>query len=152
MATTRLAPSSSSARVRPPGPGPISMTVPSFERRRGARDAARQVEVEQEVLAEALLRIEAVRRDGLAQRRQGRDAVHAQCPAPARHVVGHVDGREQAGGIGAAGSGDIERRAVIGRGAHERQAERDVDAAGEVDGLDRDQRLVVIHAERDVIG
>ena len=34
---------------------------------------------EQEMLAEALLRIEAMRRNGLAQRRQCGDAVHGQC-------------------------------------------------------------------------
>src|SRR6185312_9155593 len=38
-------------------------------------------------------------------------------------------------------------RSVIGRGAHERQAERAVDPAMKVDRLDWDQRLVVIHAQ-----
>ena len=52
----RAAPAASSARVRPPGPGPTSMTVASVERPGGARDAAGQIEVEQEVLAERLLR------------------------------------------------------------------------------------------------
>ena len=36
---------------------------------------------------------------------------------------------DQARRIGAAGAGDVERRAVVGRGPHEGQAERDVDAA-----------------------
>ena len=40
------------------------------ERCRGPRDAARQVQVEQEMLPEALAGIEAVGSDGLAQRRQ----------------------------------------------------------------------------------
>ena len=51
---------------------------PFAQGRRGACYATRKVEVEQEVLAEALLRVEAMRRDGLAQGRQGLDAVHAQ--------------------------------------------------------------------------
>src|SRR3546814_4704265 len=42
--------------------------------------------------------------------------------------------------------------AMVGRGAHDRQAQRDVDAVVEVQRLDRDQRLVVIHAQRRVIG
>ena len=41
---------------------------------------------------------------------------------------------------------------MIGRGAHERQAERDVDGVVEGKRLDRDQRLVVIHAQRRVVG
>ena len=40
---------------------------------------------------------------------------------------------------------------MIGRGADEGQAERDVDAFVEGDGLDRDQRLIVIHRKRGVI-
>src|SRR5262249_13160814 len=52
------------------------------ERLGSARDAPRQVEVEQEVLAEPLAGIEAVTGDGLAQRRQRRHArshlIHAQ--------------------------------------------------------------------------
>ena len=72
--------------------------------------------------------------------------------APARHVVGHRKGREQARGIGAAGPGDVERGTMVGRGAHKWKTDGHVDAAREVDGLDRDQRLVVIHAERRVVG
>ena len=45
--------------------------------------------------------------------------------------------------IGAPGPGDVERRAVIRRRPNEGQAQRHVDAAGEVHRLDRDQRLVV---------
>ena len=55
-------------------------------------------------------------------------------------------------GLALAGAGDVERGAVVGRGAHERQAERDVDRMVEGQRLDRDQRLVVIHAERGVVG
>ena len=110
------------------------------------------------MLAEPLAGIEPVRGDRLAQRRQAGDAVRGRprsmsaVAAAPRHVVGHREGRDQARRIGAAGAGDVERGAVIGRGADEGQAERDVDAAREVDGLDRDQRLVVIHAERRIVG
>ena len=41
---------------------------------------------------------------------------------------------------------------MIRRGADERQSQRDVDRVLERNGLDRDQRLVVIHADRAVIG
>ena len=48
-------------------------------------------------------------------------------------------------------AGDVERGAVVGRGADDRQAERDVDAIVEVQRLQRDQRLVVVHAQRRVV-
>ena len=41
---------------------------------------------------------------------------------------GVVDGGLQAGRVGLALPGDVERRAVVGTGAHEGQAQRDVDA------------------------
>ena len=41
---------------------------------------------------------------------------------------------------------------MIGRGAHERQAERDVDALIEGERLQRDERLVVIHADGGIVG
>ena len=67
---TFRAPCASSARVRPPGPGPISTTATPSERAGRAGDAAGEVEVEEEILAERFLRREAVRGDDLAQRRQ----------------------------------------------------------------------------------
>ena len=48
-------------------------------------------------------------------------------------------------------AGNVERGAMVGRGAHDRQAERDVDAFVEMQRLERDQRLVVIHAQRRVV-
>ena len=63
---------------------------PVVQRRCRARDAARQVEVEQEMLAEALPGIEPVGGDGLAEGGQGLDAVHlsgragAPCRPPCR--------------------------------------------------------------------
>ena len=85
----------------------------------------------------------------LAERRQVVDRAHAALAA--RHPRGEPQGRDQARRIGAAGAGDIEGGAVIGRGADERQAERDVDAIVEGERLDRDQRLIVIHADRAVV-
>jgi hypothetical protein len=46
--------------------------------------------------------------------------------------------------------GDIERRAVVDRSADYRQAERDVDRALEIEQLDRDVALVVVHADHGV--
>ncbi len=76
-------------------------------------------------------------------------------PAPARSRDSRAASLSAAirlAGIGAAGAGDVEGGAVVGRGAHERQAERDVDRMIEGERLDRDQRLVVIHRERRVVG
>src|SRR5258708_9942002 len=56
----------------------------------------------------------------------------------------------EAAGIGAAGAGKVERRAVIDRGADEGQAERDVDAAAEARVLQHRQPLVVIHRQHAV--
>ena len=101
--------------------------------------------------------------DHVAQRRQAvglRWCAHAQRRGGLSLFAGVGRGKprrelqrgDQARRIGLAGAGDVEGRAVVGRGAHERQAERDVDAVIEGERLDRDQRLVVIHAERDVVG
>ncbi len=128
------------------------MVVPSSSSAARARDAARQVEVEKEVLAEALACIQPVPGNGLAQRRQGRHAVHPQLPrrramssAMARAAIRLVGSARPVPAMSSAvpWSGDVRTNG---------RAERDVDAAGEVDRLDRDQRLVVIHAERGVIG
>ena len=47
---------------------------------------------------------------------------------------------------------DVERRAMIRRRTHERQAEGHVDAAVEGERLDRDQRLVVVHRDDRIVG
>ena len=66
-----------------------------------------------------------------------------------------LDGHLQRGGhrprIGSVLSGDIESRTMVGGGPDDRQAERDVDRILEVERLDRDQRLVVIHAQRRIV-
>ena len=94
------------------------------------------------------------RRIDVAQRRQIVDRAHLpRASASARtQPRREPQRRDQARRAGAAGAGDVERGAVVGRGAHEGQAERDVDRFVEGERLDRDQRLIVIHAERGVVG
>ena len=53
-------------------------------------------------------------------------------------------------GSATAAAGDVERGAVIGAGAHERQAERHVDAVLDAEVLHRDQAVVVGHGDDDV--
>src|SRR5919198_4509967 len=53
----------------------------------------------------------------------------------------------QAAGIGAAAAGDVERRAMVHGGAHERQAERYVHPTTEGCVLQHRQALVVVHGE-----
>ena len=62
----------------------------------------------------------------------------------------HAHRRAQARRIGTAAAGDVERGAVVGAGAHERQAERDVDAVLDAEILHRDQAVVVRHRDDDV--
>ena len=97
---------------------------------------------------------ELVAADDVAQRRQVVDRVHlaGAIASAADEPRRELERRDQARRVGAPGAGDVERRAVIGRGAHERQAERDVDRVIERERLDRDQRLIVIHRERHVVG
>ena len=49
--------------------------------------------------------------------------------------------------IGAAGAGEIERGAVIHRGAQDRQAERHIDGLVEARVFDHRQALVVVHRQ-----
>src|SRR4051812_34523770 len=75
------------------------------------------------------------------------------CPKRLRgrcELDGKLERLNQAAGIGLAGAGQVERRAVVDRRAHERQAERDVDAAAEARVLQHRQSLVVVHGERAV--
>src|SRR5262249_37434176 len=60
-------------------------------------------------------------------------------------------GGEEARRIGAAGAGNVESGSVVRRRAHEGQAERYVDGLIEVERLDRNERLVVIHAKRRIV-
>lgn len=61
------------------------------------------------------------------------------------------DGVDQACGVRAACTGNVESRAMVGGCPYEGQAERDVYPAVEIQGLERDQRLIVIHAKCRVI-
>ena len=123
---------------------------------RGACDAPGQIEIEKEILAERLLRGETVLADDLTQRRQivGSRSLRGWSgrSLPCGELCCKPQRRNQTCGIGAAGARDIEGRAVIGRGANEGQAERGIHCFVKGDGLDRDQRLIVIHAKGHIIG
>src|SRR5437868_5861848 len=70
-------------------------------------------------------------------------------------VGGEVDGGVERGphGLvrGRPGAGDVEGRAVVDRGAQDRQADGDRDRAVEVEGLGRDVPLVVVLREHTVV-
>src|SRR3954452_15385639 len=81
--------------------------------------------------------------------------------ASGRERFGVVDRLDQAEFVGDALAGDVEGGAVVHRGADDRQAEGDVDAAqrvpgagfridGEAQQLDRDVPLVVVHGDHGV--
>ena len=76
-----------------------------------------------------------------AASRDDRSAVFSGEP-PASRAIARL---QQAGGVGAAGAGDVEGRAVVGAGAHQRQPQRDVHALVHAQILDGDQSLVVVH-------
>src|SRR5689334_23235698 len=63
---------------------------------------------------------------------------------------GDANGGEQALVAGDAAAGDIEGGAVVDRGADDREAEGDVDAAFEAVHLDGDVALVVILGDHDI--
>ena len=146
----------SSARVRPPGPGPISITVDAVERAGGARDAAGQVEVEQEVLAERFLGGEAV--PAITSRSGGRSSIcaimrAARAPAAlAGEPRRQLQRRDQA--RGSAVPVPAMSKAVPWSGEVRTNGRPSVTLTRVVERqrLDRDQRLVVIHAERRVVG
>src|SRR3546814_3745699 len=53
--------------------------------------------------------------------------------------------------IGLSLSSNVKGSAVVGRGADDGETKRHINALIKMQRLERDQRLVVIHAERDVI-
>src|SRR6185436_17021273 len=63
---------------------------------------------------------------------------------------GELHRLDQAAGVGLAGAGEVERGAVVDRGAHEGKAEGDVDAAAERGVLEYRQSLVVVHGKHRV--
>ena len=139
----------------------------ALKRPRRPRDAARQVEVEEEVLAQALLGREPQRADDVAQRRQavgaGAGARRVHAPRALMPAVPLRRGRRRCAAASFRASmklcgearpsrRDVEGGAVVGGGAHEGQPQRDVDAVLEGDGLERDQRLVVVHGDGGIVG
>jgi hypothetical protein len=83
------------------------------------------------------------------------DFPHVQpLPLPRRRCARHRDGeirpRRTGCRVGAAAAGQVERGAVIDRGADDGQAERDVDAVLEGGVLEHRQALVVVHREHGV--
>ena len=123
-----------------------------FERAGGACDARGQIEIEEKILAERFLCGEPMRGDHLAQRRQG--VLHAVAPTRAPALASLPARRKAAirlDGSALPSSGDVEGRAVIGRGAHERQAQGDVHRGIEGERLDRDERLIMVHADCDIV-
>ena len=148
---TLAAPSASSARVRPPGPGPTSITVtPSSG---PAARAIRPVRLRssRKFWPSDLRAMRPWRRIDFAQRRQRVDHLAGAIASGADEARRELERGDEARRARAAGAGDVERGAVIRRGAHERQAERHIDRMIERERLDRDQRLIVIHRERGVV-
>ena len=86
---------------------------------------------------EVALRVKATI-EGPEERRRRRSAGHLQ---------GLFYGGAQAAGIGPAAAGQIQRRAVIHRGAHQRQAEGDIDGVAESLVFEHRQALVVVHRQ-----
>jgi hypothetical protein len=67
-----------------------------------------------------------------------------------RHPDRLLDGREQTARIRLAGAREVQRRAMIDRGANNRQAKRDVDAVTKTRILERGQALIVVHRENTI--
>ncbi len=86
-----------------------------------------------------------------ALRRSARNDMGMLCPAACGQVGGQLNRGDQAAWIGDALSGDVEGGAMVGRGAHDRQAKGHVLSAVHIPRLERDQRLIVIHADRDIV-
>ena len=143
--------------MRPPGPGPTSNTVTPASSPAARRDACGEIEIEQEILSERFSGDETVAANDLAQwrqavRRGGHDAASGAGLSAMASRAASRSAATRLVAIGGAGAGDVEGGAVIGRGAHERKAERDIDGVIESKRLDRDQRLVVIHAQGGIVG
>src|SRR5579859_4671673 len=147
---TWRAPASSKARVSPPGPGPISMVVPMV--RSPAPRAMRPVRLRSNRKCWPSDFFASSPWAAMTWRSGGKGDVESAMGAALRHLGRQLQRRDQTVGARLAGAGQTEGGAVIGRGADEGQAEGDIDPAMKIERLDRDQHLVVIHAERHVIG
>ncbi len=156
MATTWLAPSRSRARVRPPGPGPTSITVPSASG--AAARAMRRVRLRSSRkcwprrLRASRPWAAMVSRSGgspasasISARRSGCDA-GGPCRRPSRSAAIRLAGSARpvpAMSSAVPWSGEVRTKG---------RPRVTLTPPAKVHGLDRDQRLVVIHAERRVIG
>ena len=134
------------------GAGPDLDHGDAGKRSRGAGDARRQVEVEQEVLAEALAGAKLVAGDDLAQRRQVVE--RTRHPASSFRLNSAARRSEAARLAGSALPVPAMSNAVPWSGEVRTKASPSVTLTPSVEGqrLDRDQRLVVIHAQHRVVG
>src|ERR1700674_5484061 len=78
------------------------------------------------------------------------DARDLSVPALSSRARCVLDRGDHAGRIGPAGPRDVVGGAVIGRGAHERQSQRDVHGPIKLQSLERYQPLIVGHRDRRV--
>src|SRR6185437_13506656 len=127
----------SSRRVRTPRPGPISTKWSSA---RGSIAWTRRS-----------MTAGSCRKCWPKRLRGGCTAPPDGSESAACHLGGEPDGCKQAADLRAARAGEIERGAVIDRGAHDRQSERHVDGALEARMFDDRQSLIVIHREHRVV-
>ena len=128
------APARSSARVRPPGPGPTSSTAwsarwPGIAAIRSSNCSSRRKFWPSALDALRPWRAITSRRGGRLIEPRGGAAAHS----PAMRIAAMV-----APGSAMLLSGDAEGGAVIGRGADDRQAERDVDPGIEIERFQRE--------------
>ena len=146
---TTFAPASSKALGQPARARADLIDGLAIERARNRRDPRQQLPVEDEILAERLACLEPVPGDDVAQRLRLLTSLR-QFPVRRAHARPSGSPRPSAAGRPVL-AGDVERGAMVGRGADDRQAQRDVDAFLEMERLQRDQRLVMVHAKRRVV-
>ena len=145
-----VAPSASSARVRPPGPGPTSMVVtparpPAVRAILPVRLRSRRKFWPSAFLAAMPWR-------WMTSRSGGSPSPSCRDQPDSGQPPGKLQRSDQAVGPRSTRAGNVEGRSVVGRRADERQAERDVHGLVESQRLCRYQRLIVVHADRRVVG
>ena len=67
-----------------------------------------------------------------------------------RFEDGQIHGGDQTGNVGDALPGNVKGGSVIDAGADHWEAQRDVDAGIEIQRFERDQSLIVVHADETV--
>ena len=104
------------------------------------------------MLAEGVFRRQFVALDDVAERGQGGRSGSRAVPAPPCRQFGRqMQSGDEARSTGPAAAGDVERGAMVGRRADEWQTQRDVYSTLEVQRLQRNQRLIMIHADGRII-